>query len=130
MSHSSDLAFERKQNPDGRPNPKYVDLLEEDKPIAGQKFVCLSFISPETILKDRKLYLFEKFVQQWDMSKSLEKFRDFTNFISYKYNLDVERIMTDLNDFVKEEENNLKQSAQVVEDDYKTFIDKNEERLN
>ena len=30
---------------------KYVDLLEEDKPIAGQKFACISFVSPENILK-------------------------------------------------------------------------------
>lgn len=116
--------------PNGEKNPKYIDLCDEDPPIAGQKFVCLSFVSPESILKDRKIYLFEKFVQQWDMSKSLEKFRDFTNFLSYKYNLDVEKVMTDLNDFVKEEESALKQSAQVIEDDYKTFLDKNEERWN
>ena len=32
-----------------------VDLLDEDKPIAEQKFVCLSFISPEYIIK-KKLY--------------------------------------------------------------------------
>ena len=34
-------------------NTKYVDLLEEDKPIAGQKFVCVSFVSPENILKQK-----------------------------------------------------------------------------
>ena len=38
-------------------DPKYVDLLEEDKPISGQKFVCVSFVSPENILKQKK-YLF------------------------------------------------------------------------
>ena len=32
---------------------KYVDLLEEDKPIAGQKFTCISFVSPENILKKK-----------------------------------------------------------------------------
>ena len=26
---------------DGKENPKYVDLLEEDKPIANQKYVCV-----------------------------------------------------------------------------------------
>jgi hypothetical protein len=36
--------------PNGQPNPKYIDLLDEDKPVAGQKFVCLSFISPEKVL--------------------------------------------------------------------------------
>ena len=41
-------------NTDGKPNPKYVDLLEEDKPISGQKFACLSFVSPENILMQTK----------------------------------------------------------------------------
>ena len=36
-------SFQTKLNRDGTENPKYVDLLEEDKPISGQKFVCLSF---------------------------------------------------------------------------------------
>ena len=29
-----------------------ADLLDEDKPIANQKFCCLSFLSPEKILKN------------------------------------------------------------------------------
>ena len=29
----------------GAVNKNYVDMLEEDKPIAGQKFACISFIS-------------------------------------------------------------------------------------
>ena len=41
-----------RKNPNGDDNPKYVDLLEEDKPIAGQKFCCVSFVSPEKILKN------------------------------------------------------------------------------
>lgn len=116
--------------PNGEKNPKYVDLCDEDPPIAGQKFVCLSFISPETIIKKREMFLFEKFVQQWDMTKSLDKFRDFVSFLSFKYNLDLEKVMSDLQDFVKEEETNLKAAAQPVEDDFKNFMDKNEERLN
>ena len=50
--------FERKQV-NGKENPKYVDLLEEDKPIAGQKFVCMSFCSPENILKQKEIFFFE-----------------------------------------------------------------------
>ena len=48
--------FELKTDETGNPNPKYVDLLEEDRPISGQKFACLSFISPENIIKDKNLY--------------------------------------------------------------------------
>jgi len=43
-------------NTDGTINPKYVDVLEEDKPIAGQKFACVSFISPEKVLEDKNSF--------------------------------------------------------------------------
>ena len=51
----SQSKMERKLTKNGKPNPKYVDLLEEDKPIAGQKFVCVSFVSPENILKKKEM---------------------------------------------------------------------------
>lgn len=51
-----DAAYERKTLPNGKPNPRYVDLLEEDKAIAGQKFVCVSFVSPENILKQKEIF--------------------------------------------------------------------------
>ena len=115
---------------DGSPNPKYVDLMDEDPPMSGQKFVCVSFISPENTIKKRELYLWNRFVQQWDMSKSISKFSDFTNFLAFKYHLKPEEVMTDLQDFIKEEESKLKADAQVVEDDWKNFLDKNEDDLN
>ena len=126
MSKSS--SFERKKLANGKTNPKYVDLCDEDQPLAGQKFTCMSFISPDKILKKRELYLFDKFVQQWDMSKSMEKFSGFIQFLSYKYNLNVENVIVDYNDFVKEEEVRIK--ADSLEADFKTFMDKHEERLN
>lgn len=119
--------FERKMI-DGKANPKYVDLCDEDAPIAGQKFTCLSFVSPENILKRREHYLFEEFIKSWDFTKSMSKFFDFIHFMSYKYNLNVETAIADFNEFVKEEKDNLKKMS--VEDEYKTFMDKNEERLN
>ena len=124
MSHSK---FEKKLEKNGKPNPKYVDLLEEDKPIAGQKFVCVSFVSPENILKQKNMYFFEEFLKQWEMNKSMEKFVAFLNFVSYKYKLTFDDVMKDFQDFVKEESETLKKSQ--FEDDYKTFVDKNEQEL-
>jgi hypothetical protein len=124
---SDSISFERKTTPDGKENPKYVDVLEEDSGIAGQKFSCMSFLSPEKILDKRELFLFDRFVEQWDFTKSMTKFGDFINFISYKYNLNVENLMTDYNDFCKEEQQRLKENG--VSDDYNNFLDKNEERL-
>ena len=125
---SSMSAFERKEISPGKPNPKYVDVLEEDDAIAGQKFACLSFLSPENILKRREIYLFDQFVQQWDFSKSMGKFMDFLHFVSYKYNLKIENVLADFNEFSNEEEEKIKANSQL--DDYKTFLDKNEDRLN
>jgi hypothetical protein len=118
--------FERKIK-DGKPNPKYVDLLEEDKPIAGQKFVCVSFVSPEKILKQKEHFFFEEFLKKWDFSKSMEKFVQFLNFVSYKYNISFDDLSNDFKDFVNEEKDNLRKTG--IEDDYKTFLDNNEEEL-
>jgi len=119
--------FERKVLEDGRANPKYVDLCDEDQPLAGQKFACMSFISPEKILKKREVYIFDQFVKQWEFTKSMEKFSDFLQFISFKYNLNIEDVLKDMKDFSKEEETRLRESS--VEDDYKNFLDKQEDKL-
>jgi Family of unknown function (DUF5832) len=128
MSSTNDLQF--KTNQDGTENKNYVDLCDEDPIISGQKFVCVSFISPESILKKRELYLFNQFVKQWDMSKSMSKFNNFLSFLSVKYNLNSENLTTDYDEFIKVEEAMIKESSQVVDDDYKNFLDKNEDRLN
>ena len=110
-----------------RKNPKYVDLLDEDKPIAGQKFVCLSFISPEKILKDKQRFFFQEFLKNYDFEKSLEKFTQFVNFLSFKYKLNADSLNNDLKEFVLSEKKTLQ--SESVEDDYKNFIDHYEDNL-
>lgn len=124
--NSSSSSFERK-NINGKPNPKYVDLLDEDKAIAGQKFTCVSFISPENVLKQKELFFFENFLKKWDFNKSMEKFVQFTSFLSYKYNLSFDDVSNDLKEFVKEEKETL--SSININDEFKTFVDNNEEEL-
>jgi hypothetical protein len=105
----------------------YVDLLEEDKPIAGQKFVCMSFVSPENILKKKENFFFEEFLNKYNFNKSMEKFVSFLNFLSYKYKLKFDDVYSDFTEFVKEEKDDLNKLN--ITDDYKTFVDKNEEEL-
>ena len=114
-------------NTDGSQNTKYIDLLDEDKPVAGQKFSCISFISPEKIIKQRELYNFQEFLKQWDMHKSLEKFNQFLSFLSFKYTLNFDNLTKDLQDFCSEEKENLFTST--LEDEYKNFMDMNDTRL-
>lgn len=109
-------------------DPKYIDLLDEDKPLAGQKFVCLSFVSPEDIIKQREMFYFENFVKHWDFHKSMEKYRQFMSFISYKYKMDFEKISADLDEFCNSEKDNLISTTCL--DEYKTFVDAKEDQLN
>jgi hypothetical protein len=38
-------------------------FLEPDDEIRGQKFICLSFLSPEKVLKNKDVYFFSKFLE-------------------------------------------------------------------
>jgi hypothetical protein len=125
--HNSKKGFERKMKPDGSVNTKYVDVLEVDKPIANQSFGCFSFITPEKILKQREMFFFEEFLKQWEMNKSMEKFHQFLNFLSYKYKLQFEDVIKDFEAFVKEEHELIKSSS--IEGDYKTYLDREEDNL-
>ena len=131
MNHSKERSskksgFEKKMN-NGKQNPKYVDLLEEDKPIAGQKFACVSFVSPENVLKQKEIFFFEEFLKKWDLNKSMEKFVQFLNFVSFKYNMNFDDLTTDFKEFVKEEKESLTKTS--MRDEFKTYLDNNEEEL-
>jgi hypothetical protein len=115
-------------NSDGSVNPKYVDLLEEDKPISGQKFVCVSFVSPENILKQKNHFFFQEFLKHYEFSKSVQKFTQFLNFLAYKYEYDFDSVMKDFQEYMKNENETLTEN--YVPDEYKNFLDANEDRLN
>jgi len=119
---------ELKKNKDGTNNTNYVDLLEEDKAISGQKFACLSFVSPEEIIKQREHFFFEEFLKQWNYKKSVDVMLHFISFISYKYNLTFEKVNEDFQDFLKTEHEAVMKYN--VNDDFKTFVDSYEERLD
>ena len=114
-------------NLDGTPNPKYVDLLEEDKPISGQKFVCVSFVSPENILTQKNHFLFQEFLKHYDFTKSVQKFTQFLNFISYKHSINFDDVMKDFQEYTKTEKDTF--TTNYVADEYKNFLDANEDRL-
>ncbi len=122
-----EVKFIQKVNTDGTKNPKYVDLLEEDKPISGQKFVCVSFVSPENILTQKNHYFFSEFLKHFDFSKSIERYNHFLNFLSYKYNLNFDDLTKDFKEYLNEEIDTATPS--YVSDEYKNFLDVNDERL-
>ena len=108
-------------------NSKLVDLLDEDKPIAEQKFVCLSFISPENEIKNKDRFFFTEFLKNYDFIKSMEKFNTFLNFVSYKYNIKIDELTDEYKSFLSTEKETLREN---VEGDYRTFMDTHEAELN
>ena len=125
MSNSKNITYPT--NNDGTKNDKYIDLLDEDKPIAGQAFCCISFISPEQIIKQKEMFYMDEFVKDWDISKSFEKFNQFLNFISYKYSLSFEDLTQDMSSFITTEGAEMRKNNLL--DNYKNFLDKNETKL-
>ena len=80
---------------------KKVDYLEVDDPIAGQNYVCLSFISPESFIQNKDAFKCVKFLQSYCKEQKLKfeevysKYQDFT----YKYEDKLQRDFDEQNDF-------------------------------
>ena len=84
------------------------DFLEVDDNIPGQNFVCISFISPEDIIKNKEAFKTAKFLQSYSKDKGLELkkvYEDYLDF-QYKFQDDIQR------DFDKE--NNFKTNIRGV----------------
>ena len=61
-----------------------VDYLEVDDPIAGQNYVCLSFVSPESMIESKESFKVAKFLQSvckekdMDFNLVMNQYKDFT----------------------------------------------------
>ena len=57
---------------------KDVDYLDEDKPIRGQNFVLVSFLSPEDVIVNKDVYVFSKFIEKFsnDMKYFIESIKE------------------------------------------------------
>jgi hypothetical protein len=55
-----------------------VDYLEEDQPIRNQNFFCVSFISPEDVIKNKEVFYFKKFLENFgvDMKNMLNSLKE------------------------------------------------------
>jgi hypothetical protein len=120
---------------DAKTTPTVVeDFLDEDAEVPGQKFVLLSFLSPENVLAKKDLFYFEKFLAAFEIDwkvKNLEKF--LANSV-----LDINKQLTDrITELEKEgqmeaaeicRKNLLK--VEPVMDTYQEFVRKNQKDFN
>jgi hypothetical protein len=106
---------------------EYIDHLSVDPSIPTQQFACISFISPEEIIKSKNIFMFENFLNNYDLNKSLSVFGAFLDFISYKYKIDKVSLDTDFNSFVESEKEKI--TTLNCSDDFKSYLDKHESKL-
>jgi len=80
---------------------KKIDYLEVDEHIPGQNYVCMSFLSPESLIQNREAFNSAKFLQSYCKEQKLkfeevyEKYKDFT----YKHEDQLQRDFDEQNDF-------------------------------
>lgn len=98
---------------------KEKDLLEQDPPIRGQNFACLSFISPEEILKNKEAFYFENYIQHFS-AKVNELFKGMEDH----YPQDTDKFRS-----IKEEFEHIF-DPEKIDDSYKNFTGANTEVLN
>ena len=106
---------------------KLIDLLDEDKPIAQQKFACLSFVSPEKIIENKDQFLFQEFAKQYSFNKTAELLTKYSNYLSFKYGINNDEMLEELKQFVEGENKDMYHD---VRGDYQNFLDKNEKSLD
>jgi hypothetical protein len=76
-------------------------FLEPDDEIRGQKFICLSFLSPEKVLKNKDMFFFSKFLNFYALdykvkateSFVMEQLRELQNVLG-EVHLDLENLHT------------------------------------
>jgi len=80
---------------------KKTDYLEVDDQIPGQNYVCLSFLSPESLMQNKEAFKCVKFLQSYCKEQKLKfddvynKYQDFT----YKYEDKLQRDFDEQNNF-------------------------------
>ena len=78
-----------------------VDYLEVDSEIPGQKYVCLSFISPESLIESKEGFKVSKFLQSYckdqdlNLDDVMKKYNDYT----YKYQTELQKDFDERNKF-------------------------------
>lgn len=104
-----------------------IDYLEEDPEIPTQRYCVLSFLSPEKILKQKADFMNEKFIEWLDYDWKVKGMENYIAFLSKKYNLKVEDLFKDVEDFRKIHNAEIKKTD--IQEQYQIFLLKNEKDL-
>ena len=103
------------------------EFLDNDSPILGQGYVCLSFISPETMIKQKEMFMFHRYMTN--------KFKDYAETIDRSLE---KNSGNESESALKKLEKNLKEKAKLeftynyeqFKSNYGDFLYKHGDELN
>ena len=108
---------------DGTP----VDYLDEDPEIPTQRYSIISFISPEKVIKQKQEFMNQEFISWLEYDWKIKGMERFMAFLSKKYTLKVDDLMTDMQEFAKVHNEDIKKTD--IHEQYEVFLLKNEKDL-
>ena len=91
------------------------------------RYCIVSFISPEKVIKQKQEFFFEKFIQWMDYDWKVKGLEHLMVFLSKKYNLKVDDLLKDAEEFAKVRQQEIKDTD--VPEQYQVFLMKNEKDL-
>jgi len=104
-----------------------IDYLEEDPEVPTQRYCIISFISPEKVLKQKAEFYNEKFVEWLEYDWKIKGFERYNAFIAQKYNLKVEDLFKDTEDFTKVHNEDIRRTD--IHEQHQVFMLKKEKEL-
>lgn len=114
--------------------PVVEDYLDEDEPISGQRYVLLSFVSPENILQKKDQYFFSRFLQHYEIEWKVKGGEEFLADKVQSINRDLEAAA------IKFEKENQQEAADMcrknriridpILNDYQEFIRKKQKDIS
>jgi hypothetical protein len=104
-----------------------IDYLDEDPEIPTQRYAILSFLSPEKIIKQKAEFYNEKFIEWLEYDWKVKGMENYIAFLSKKYNLKIDDLFKDLEEFRKIHNAEIKKTD--IHEQYQVFLLKNEKEL-
>jgi hypothetical protein len=104
-----------------------VDYLDEDPELPNQRYVIVSFISPEKVIERKQDFFFKHFMQWTDYDFKVKGLEHLADYIAKKYSLKIDDIMKDIHDFEKTHREEIKKSD--IPEQYQVFLLKHEKEV-
>ena len=104
-----------------------VDYLDEDPELPNQRYVIVSFISPEKVIAKKQDYFFEKFIQWIDYDWKVKGLEHLADYLAKKYSIKIYDIMKVIHDFEKTHRDEIKKTD--VPEQYQVFLLKHEKEV-